>query len=79
MGIDTIKVIFTYGLAGVIIVGGFVFMFFIADNDARIPVITGFIGAALQFVFNRETQTQTAHQTERATSIGSSGGVLPPS
>ncbi len=78
MGIDTIKVVFTYGLAGLIIVGGFLFMFFIADNDARIPIITGFIGAALQFVFNRETQTQTARQVERGVSVGSTG-VIPPS
>ena len=78
MGIDTIKVIFTYGLAGIIVIGGFAFMYLTPDGDNRSIVIAGFIGSALQFVFNRETQTQTARQTERATSIGSTG-MVPPS
>jgi hypothetical protein len=78
MGIDTWKVLFTYGIAGVIVIGGFLTIYFLPDGDGRIAIITGFVGAALQFVFNRETQTQTARQTERATSIGSTGMAPPP-
>lgn len=75
-GIDTIKVLYTYTIATILIVGGILFLYF-SRNDppggnsaALVPVVTGFIGAAVQFVFNRETQAQTAAQQSKATNAG---------
>lgn len=72
-GIDTVKVIYTYSIASMVIVGGLLFLY-LSRNDptasntaALIPLISGFIGAAIQFVFNRETQATTAAQVARAT------------
>lgn len=74
MGIDTIKVLYTYTIATVLILGGLIFLYF-SRNDppggqaaTLVPVVTGFIGAAVQFVFNRETQAATAAQQAKATS-----------
>jgi hypothetical protein len=73
MGIDTIKVLYTYSIATLLIGGGILFLYF-SRNDppggqaaALVPVVTGFIGAAVQFVFNRETQANTAAQIGKAT------------
>lgn len=76
MQIDTIKVIYTYTIATIIVLGGGAILYFAPlTQDAQSAtnlslVIAGFIGAALQFVFNRETQTSTARQVERATAAG---------
>jgi hypothetical protein len=77
MGTDTIKIVYTYSIATLVIVGGIVFLYF-SRNDpsesntaALIPLISGFVGAAIQFVFNRETQTSTARQVERSVAAGS--------
>lgn len=90
MGIDSIKVAFTYGIAALLVVGGLLFLFASRNDPAggqsssMVPLVAGFIGAAIQFVFNRETQTSTARQVERATAAGASsqptvttGGVPP--
>lgn len=78
MGIDTIKVTYTYSIATILVVGGLVFLY-LSRNDppggqssSMVPLVAGFIGAAIQFVFNRETQTSTARQVERATAAGAS-------
>lgn len=75
MKADEIKLWFTYGLATVIIVGGGA-MLFVSRNEASSDfalLIAGFIGAAIGFVFNRESATQatraaqsTAAQTNAA-------------
>ena len=76
MGIDTIKVTYTYSIATILVVGGLIFLY-LSRNDppggqsaAMVPLVAGFIGAAVQFVFNRETQTSTARQVERSTAAG---------
>ena len=74
---DTIKLWFTYLTALAIVIGGFAFLFFSrldppeSNTAALVPLIAGFIGAAITFLFNRETQTATARATERATNQGS--------
>jgi membrane associated rhomboid family serine protease len=74
---DTIKVLFTYLIATLIIVGGGAMLFFTRldppeSNSQNLSlVVAGFVGAAVQFVFNRETQTQTARQVERGIAQGS--------
>ena len=76
MGIDTIKVIYTYSIATIIVVGGMAMLYFSRldpPSSGNLALVTaGFIGAAIQFVFNRETQTSTARQVERATAAGAS-------
>jgi hypothetical protein len=76
MGIDQIKVIYTYSIATILVVGGLVFLY-LSRNDpaggqsaAMVPLVAGFVGAAIQFVFNRETATNSARQTERAIAKG---------
>lgn len=74
---DTIKQIYTYTIATIIIAGGLAILFLIRldppeSNAQNLSlVIAGFIGAAMQFVFNRETQTSTARQVERGIAQGS--------
>jgi hypothetical protein len=76
MNVDTIKALFTYIIATLIILGGGAMLFFTrldppeSGSQNLALVVAGFIGAAVQFVFNRETQTQTARQSERATAAG---------
>jgi hypothetical protein len=85
VGIDQIKVLYVYSIATLVIVGGIIFLYF-SRNDppesntaALIPLISGFIGAAIQFVFNRETQATTAAQVAKATAAGAlSQAVGPP-
>lgn len=76
--VDTIKASFTYFTALILIVGGLAFLYATRlDNpkdDLISGAIIGFIGAAIQFVFSRETQTQTARQIESATMAGQQSG-----
>jgi len=72
MKVDTIKAFFTYLTAYTIIVGGGLFLFHVyADPVATtvgiIAIVSGFIGAAIQFVFGQEIQSRTAHQAAAAT------------
>lgn len=80
MQADTIKLIFTYAIALIIILGGGLALV-ITRNDPNPSdlqlVLAGFIGAAVQFVFNRETQTQTARSTQAAVAQGAGNGAPP--
>lgn len=84
MGIDTIKVIYTYSIATIIVVGGFIFLYFTrtdppgGQSSTMVPLVAGFVGAAIQFVFNRETQTSTARQVERGIAAGSAASNANP-
>jgi hypothetical protein len=76
MGIDQIKIIYTYSIASILILGGLFIIYQTrldppeADIQGLRLLMAGFIGGATQFVFNRETQTQTARQVERSTAAG---------
>lgn len=78
MNADNIKIVFTYGIATIMIVGGLAIIYLTrldppeADVQGLRLLMAGFIGGATQFVFNRETQTQTARQVERGISQGTS-------
>jgi hypothetical protein len=61
---DNIKVLFTYALAFVVVVGGGLMLYATrldppesASQDYGL-LVAGFIGIALQYVFNRESATQ---------------------
>jgi hypothetical protein len=80
--IDTIKAVFTYVTALTIIVGGGAFLYqTYADPNAQtvgiIAIVSGFIGAAIQFVFGSEIQTRTAKQSEAASASGAQQATTP--
>ncbi len=72
MQADTIRLVATYGIAILVLVGSFVLLMVPSQvpSEQLLPFITGVIGFALGWVFNKETSTQTARQTERAVSLG---------
>ena len=67
--VDTIRAIFTYAIA-TIVVGGGMFVIYATRSEPSssdtIAIIAGFVGAALSFVFSTEVQTRTARQTSSA-------------
>jgi hypothetical protein len=68
--IDTIKALFTYTTALVVVVGGGVSIFISRADPAAsdtIAIMAGFVGMALTFLFNSEVQTRTARQSASAT------------
>lgn len=71
--IDTIRAVFTYIMAMMIVVGGGLMIFLTrnesAASDLRV-IIAGFMGAAIAFTFGQETQTRTARQTNTAQQAG---------
>ena len=81
MRTETVKLSFTYGIVAFVIVGGGLFLFVARNepnpNDLLMGAVIGFIGAALQFVVNKETQSATAHQTESAVRAGSDATATP--
>lgn len=70
MGIETVRTIFTYLLAMVVVAGGFAIIFATrsdaAATDTRL-MVAGFIGSALTFAFSTEVQARTARQAASAT------------
>lgn len=87
MQVDTIKAAITYVTALLLILGGMLFLYLTrldppeSQTSALIPLVAGFVGAAIQFLFNRETQQQTARQVERSTATGAataSSTTVPP-
>jgi len=76
VGIDSIKIIYTYTIATIIILGGLFIIYNTrmdppeADVQGLRLLMAGFIGGATTWVFNRETTTSTARQVERSTAVG---------
>jgi uncharacterized membrane protein YqiK len=68
--IDTLRAIFTYLIALVVVIGGGLFLFLTRAEPAaqtQAVVIAGFMGSALTFVFGSEVQTRTARQAAAST------------
>jgi hypothetical protein len=71
--IDTIRAIFTYTTALIIVVGGGAIIYVSraeAGSADVVAIVAGFMGAALTFLFSSETQTRTARQTNTASATG---------
>ena len=70
MNADNLKLVFTYALAFVIVVGGGIMLFVTrldppeTGSQNLALVLAGFIGAAIQYVFNKETATQATRAAE---------------
>ena len=71
--VDTIRAIFTYAIALVVVAGGGA-MIFVSRNEPQatdtVAIVAGFIGAALAFTFQQETQTRTARQSQASSLAG---------
>lgn len=83
---DTLRLLFTYGIALIVVIGGGIMLVSTVGNpDAKdLSVIAaGFIGSALTFVFGQETSARTARQAANVQSIANrnptNGGSSPTS
>jgi hypothetical protein len=68
--VDTIKAVFTYATALVVVVGGGAAIFVSRADPAAsdtVAIMAGFVGFALNFLFGSEVQTRTARQAAAAT------------
>ncbi len=81
---DTIKLVFTYVLALVIIVGGGLMLYGIRldpsdSGSATLSLaIVGFIGAAVQFIFSSESATRATRAAQQSTAAGVEAGLATP-
>lgn len=70
--VDTIRAIFTYLIALIVVIGGGGIIFVARDDPSSldtVAIIAGFVGSALTFVFGSEIQTRTARQSQ-ASALG---------
>ena len=79
MSADTLRLIFTYVIAVLVLVGSFALLIFPSQvgQEGVIPFVTGIVGIVLGFVFNRESTTSGARAQERAVAQGANAGALP--
>lgn len=72
MNADTIRLIFTYTIAVLVLVGSFLLLIFPSQigSEGVIPFVTGIVGIVLGFVFNRESTTSGQRASERAAAQG---------
>lgn len=81
VGVDTVRALFTYTIALVVIVGGFTILYATRADPAAVDLrvlIAGFMGSALTFVFGQEVQTRTARQAAASTAAATPNGHGPP-
>jgi hypothetical protein len=69
MQTDTIKLLFTYTIAAIVIIGGGLMLFLSRldppEQSANLQlVIAGFMGAAITFVFNAESATRATRAAQ---------------
>lgn len=71
--IDTIRALYTYTTALVVVIGGGIMIYMsrsdTGSEDLRV-IVAGFMGAAITFLFQQETQTRTARQSNTAHTAG---------
>ncbi len=78
---DTLKLVFTYGIAVILIVGGLLILYLTRldppeSNSQNISLlIAGFIGSAVTFVFNRESATQATRAAQSSSDQGAAQGA----
>jgi hypothetical protein len=73
---DDVKLLFTYSLAAIIIVGGGLMLYAsrMEQNSDFALLIAGFIGSAVTFVFNRESATQATRAAQSSAAQATSAG-----
>jgi class 3 adenylate cyclase len=79
MQTDSIKLWFSYALASFIIIAGGAALFYARSegNSDFSLLFAGFIGAAITFVFNRESATQATRAASQATAAALAPNVEP--
>lgn len=65
--IETIRALFTFITAFVISVGGLAAIVFVQMDPDTKTIVGAFVGAAITFLFGRETAQQSAKQSAAAT------------
>jgi zinc transporter ZupT len=78
MNADTIKALFTYLTAFILVIGGLLVLYLSSGvpNASNLQVIVaGFIGSALTFLFVQENSTRASRSAERQMGIGASAAT----
>jgi hypothetical protein len=63
---DTLKLLFTYLIALIVIVGGGAMLYYTPDDNLQL-VVAGFIGSAITFVFSQESAKQATRAAQSST------------
>jgi hypothetical protein len=80
---EKIKLVYTYTIALIVILGGLYIIFATrldppeSDIQGLRLLLSGFVGVALSFVFNREAASGSAAQSERAYAAGLAAPTIP--
>lgn len=76
MNADLIRMLGTYLIAVLVLLGAFVLLMFESQvpSEQLIPFLTGFVGIVLGWAFNRESTTAGARASERSMAVGQSTG-----
>lgn len=79
MNADTIRLISTYIIAILTLVGCFILLIFPSQvgQEGLVPFVTGVVGVVLGFVFNRESSTAGGRAAERSMTLGAQAAVPP--
>lgn len=84
MQADTVKLWFTYAIATIVIVGGGLMLYATRldppeSNSQNLSLLlSGFIGAAIGFVFNRESATQATRAAQASSDQGAAQALTNP-
>lgn len=72
MNSDNIRLLFTYTIAALVLIGCFILLVIPSQvgQEGLVPFVTGVVGVVLGFVFNRESTTAGQRASERAVSLG---------
>jgi len=76
---DTIRLLFTYTIAAMVLIGCFVLLVIPSQVGAEgvVPFVTGIVGIVLGFLFNRESTTGGQRSAERAFDKGAAAAGTP--
>jgi membrane-bound ClpP family serine protease len=76
---DTIRLLFTYTIAAMVLIGCFVLLVIPSQVGAEgvVPFVTGIVGIVLGFLFNRESTTSGQRASERAMQQGAATANTP--
>jgi hypothetical protein len=77
MQTDTIRLVATYAIAFVVLVGCFALLMVPSQVPAEqlVPFITGIVGLVIGWAFQKEGASASARQTERAVTLGGATSV----
>lgn len=80
MSTDTIRLLFTYGIAAGAMIALFALLFVPTpeiEPQAKLALVTTNLGLVLGWALNKESATGGARAAERAVAQGANAGVIP--